>query len=131
MLRARRRFAACEPLFREMRDMHRVNMTRSELAHIERYEGHYQQAKAMYKESIVEWKRIGHRAAIAHQLECFASIAKVEEQGQRAACLFGAAEALREKIDIPMTAMERVEYDRRNCGPESEYGRKSLYLRLG
>ena len=66
----------------------------------------------MYRESIVEWKRIGHRAAIAHQLECFASIAKIEEQGQRAARLFGAAEALREKIDIPMTDMEHVEYER-------------------
>ena len=92
--------------------MHGVNMVRSELAHLERYEGHYQEAKAMYQESIVEWKRIGHRAAIAHQLECFASIAKIEEQGQRAARLFGAAESLREKIDIPMTAMEHVEYER-------------------
>ncbi len=109
---ARRRFAICDPIFREIGDMHRVNMVRSELAHIERYEGHYQQAKAMYQESIVEWKRIGHRAAIAHQLECFASIAKVEEQGQRAAHLFGAAEALREKIDIPMTAVEHIEYER-------------------
>ncbi|HUI89050.1 MAG TPA: adenylate/guanylate cyclase domain-containing protein [Anaerolineales bacterium] len=109
---SRRRFAACDPIFHEMSDHHRVNMVKSELAHIERYEGHYQRAKAMYKESIVEWKRIGHRAAIAHQLECFASIAKFEEQPQRAACLFGAAEALREKIDIQMTALERVEYDR-------------------
>lgn len=121
---ARLRFAACDPLFREMRDMHRVNMIRSELAHIERYEGHYQEAKAMYQESIVEWNRIGHRAAIAHQLECFASIAKVEEQGQRAARLFGAAEALREKIDIPMTAMEHVEYEREiadlNAGMEEK-----------
>jgi len=109
---SRRRFAICDPIFHEMKDNHRVNMVRSELAHIERYEGHYQQAKAMYKESIVEWKRIGHRAAIAHQLECFASIAKIEEQGQRAARLFGAAEALREKIDIPMTAVEHIEYER-------------------
>jgi predicted ATPase len=109
---ARRRFAICDPIFREVGDMHGVNMVRSELAHLERYEGHYQEAKAMYQESIVEWKRIGHRAAIAHQLECFASIAKIEEQGQRAARLFGAAESLREKIDIPMTAMEHVEYER-------------------
>ena len=92
--------------------MHRINMIKSELAHIDRYEGKYQQAKAVYKETILEWKRIGHRAAIAHQLECFASIAKIEKQGQRAARLFGAAEALREKIDIPMTAMEHVEYER-------------------
>ncbi|HEX2696271.1 MAG TPA: adenylate/guanylate cyclase domain-containing protein [Anaerolineales bacterium] len=109
---ARRIFMACDPLFREMGDRHRMNMIKSELGHIDRYEGNYQKAKDAYKETIVEWKRIGHRAAIAHQLECFAGIAKVEEQGGRAARLFGAAEALREKIDIPMTAMEKIEYDR-------------------
>ena len=108
---ARQRFAACDPLFREMGDKHRLNMIKSEIAHIDRYEGNYQKAKAAYKETILEWKRIGHRAAVAHQLECFASIAKIEERGQRAAHLFGAAEALRQKIDIPMTAMERVEYE--------------------
>ncbi|HUH97362.1 MAG TPA: AAA family ATPase, partial [Anaerolineales bacterium] len=123
---ARRHFAACDPMFREMGDMHRVNMIRSELAHIERYEGHYPQAKAMYRETIVEWKRIGHRAAIAHQLECFASIAKLEEQGPRAARLFGAAEALREKIDIPMTAMERVEYEREIAALKAGMDEKSF-----
>jgi predicted ATPase/class 3 adenylate cyclase len=109
---ARRIFASCDLVFHEVDDKHRMNMIKSELAHIDRYEGHYQKAKAAYKETILEWKRIGHRAAIAHQLECFASIAKIEEQGQRAARLFSAAEALREKIDIQMTSMERVEYER-------------------
>jgi hypothetical protein len=109
---ARLRFAACEPLFRDLGDRHRINMVKSELAHIERYEGHYQKAEEMYRDTLPEWKRIGHRAAIAHQLECFASIAKVQEPGPRAARLFGAAEALREKINIPMTPQERIEYDK-------------------
>jgi hypothetical protein len=109
---ARLRFAACEPLFRDQGDWHRMNMVKSELAHIERYEGHSQKAEEMYRETLPEWKRIGHRAAIAHQLECFAFIAKSQEQGQRAARLFGAAEALREKINIPMNSKERIEYDK-------------------
>jgi predicted ATPase/class 3 adenylate cyclase len=109
---ARLRFAACEPLFRDLGDRHRINMVRSELAHIERYEGHYQKAEEMYRETLPEWKRIGHRAAIAHQLECFALLAKSKEQGQRAARLYGAAETLREKIDIPMTPQERIEYEK-------------------
>ncbi len=99
---ARLQFAACEPLFRDLGDRHRANMVRSELAHIERYEGHYDTAEAIYRETLPEWQRIGHRAAIAHQLECFAALAIVREQGQRAARLFGAAEALRERINIPM-----------------------------
>jgi predicted ATPase/class 3 adenylate cyclase len=109
---ARLQFMACEPLFRDLGDRHRINMVKSELAHIERYEGHYEKAETMYRVTLPEWQRIGHRAAIAHQLECLATIAKVREQGRRAARLFGAAEALRERINIPMTPLERQEYDR-------------------
>jgi len=87
-------------------------MVQSELAHIERELAHYGQAIAMYRKTILEWKRLGHRAAIAHQLECFAFIAKAQEQIERALRLCGAAEALREKINIAMTPQERVEYDR-------------------
>jgi hypothetical protein len=113
---ARLRFLACEPIFRELGDKHRVNMIKSELAHIERYEGHYDRALGMYRETILEWERIGHRAAIAHQLECFGSIAIVQEKDERAGILFGAAEVLREKINIPMTGYERVEYEREIAG---------------
>ena len=73
---ARRQFLAIEPLFRDLGDQHRINMVRSELAHIEGYEGRYQQAESMYRETIKEWQRIGHRAAVAHQLECLAGIAR-------------------------------------------------------
>lgn len=110
--RARQQFLALEPLFRDLGDQHRINMVRSELAHIERYEGHYPQAEAMYRETIREWQRIGHRAAVAHQLECFATLAMQARQPERAVRLFGAAEALREKVGIQMTLPEQVEYDR-------------------
>jgi predicted ATPase/class 3 adenylate cyclase len=109
---ARSSFHACLPIFHDMGDRHRVNMVRSELAHMERAEGHYEIALQMYRETIVVWQRLGHRAAIAHQMECLAFIAKVHEKGERAAILFGAAEALREQIEIQMTVMERIEYER-------------------
>ena len=109
---ARSRFEACLPLFNEMGDRHRVNMVHSEFAHIERRQGHFAEAKPLYRETIQEWQRLGHRAAIAHELECLAMIAKAQEEDERAARLFGAAEDLREKINIAMTPFERVEYDR-------------------
>jgi len=109
---ARSRFRASLPFFIELGDKHRINMVQSELAHIEREQAHYGQAITMYRKTILEWKRLGHRAAIAHQLECFAFIAKAQEQIERALRLCGAAEALREKINIAMTPQERVEYDR-------------------
>ena len=109
---ARARFMACLPVFNEIGDKHRINMVQSELAHIEREQGQYQQAIPMYRETIREWQRLGHRAAIAHQLECLAFIAKAQGQVKRALRLLGAAEALREKINIAMTPPERVVYDR-------------------
>jgi len=109
---ARSGFEACLPLFTELKDRHRLAMVHSELAHIERRQGHFAQAKSLYRDTIQEWQNIGHRAAIAHELECFAFIAKAQEEDQRAARLFGAAEILREIINIPMNPPERPEYDR-------------------
>jgi tetratricopeptide (TPR) repeat protein len=109
---ARPQFESCIPLFTELKDRHRLAMVRSELAHLERREGHFAKAKSLYHETIQEWQRIGHRAAIAHELECFAFVAKVQEEDQRAARLFGAAEVLRENIHIAMSPPEHHEYDR-------------------
>lgn len=109
---ARKRFVPLLPIFRDFGDHHRSNMVRSELAHIERLEGNHEKAAAMYRETIFEWKRLGHRAAVANQLECYAFIARTRGQPERAVKLLGAAEALRELINIDMSQLERVEYER-------------------
>ena len=109
---AREKFVILLPIFAAMGDYHRTNMIHSETAHMERLEGHYEKAAQLYRKTIVEWKRLGHRAAVANQLECLAFIAKIREQTERAAKLFGAAEMIREVIHIPMNGMEQAEYDR-------------------
>jgi hypothetical protein len=109
---ARERFLYCLPLFEEMKDQHRTNMIHSELAHMDRYEGKLQQAEETYRQTIVFWQKIGHRAAVAHQLECFAFLAKAHEEPERALRLLGAAEILRERINIHMNPPEREEYKR-------------------
>jgi predicted ATPase/class 3 adenylate cyclase len=109
---ARSQFEACLPVFYKFRDRHRVNMAYSEIAHIERKQGDYKEAKLRYYKTLLEWQRLGHRAAIAHELECLAFIAKAEKDVQRAATLFGSAEMLRESISIPMNPLERIEYER-------------------
>ena len=65
----------------------------------------------IYRETILDWQDIGNRGAIAHELESFAAIAITEEEPRRALKLFGAAEALRERSNSPMTDFERVEYN--------------------
>jgi tetratricopeptide (TPR) repeat protein len=109
---ARERFTPLLAVFRDMGDQHRTNMIHSECAHMERLEGRHEKAESMYRETILEWQRLGHRAAVANQLECFAFIAKIHEQTERAIKLLGAAERLREIIKIPMSEVEQVEYDR-------------------
>jgi tetratricopeptide (TPR) repeat protein len=98
-------------VFTRLKYKHFQLATRSELGHIARHTGDLQQARQIYSETIMGWKDLGNRGAIAHELECFAFIAITEEELQHALKLFGAAEALREKAQSPMTDFERVEYD--------------------
>jgi predicted ATPase len=109
---SRESFKKVLPLFREMGDIHRATMIQSEFGHMERYEGNIDQAEQVYRETILVWQKIGHRAAVANQLEFFAFIALAHGQDERAARLLGAAEALREKIKIQMSPFERIEYDK-------------------
>ncbi len=116
---SRDNFRKILPLFREMGDIHRATMIQSEFGHMDRYEGHLDQAEQVYRETILVWKKIGHRAAVANQLEFFAFIAIAHKEDKRAARLLGAAEALREKINIQMSPFERVEYDQQVSGLRS------------
>ncbi len=98
-------------IFRRLRNKNFEYVMRSELGHVARTEQDFMQAKEIYRQTILGWQELGARPAIAHQLECFAFIAMAEEEPQRAAKLFGAGEALREKVQSPMSDNERVEYD--------------------
>jgi hypothetical protein len=99
-------------LHEEMGDQLSVTAHNSEAAHILRESGNIQEAFALYKKTIQEWREFGHRGAVAHQLECLAFIAKAREQGERAVRLMGAAEALREVSNSPMTPTQQMLYDR-------------------
>lgn len=108
--KAREKLNIAMQTMQEIGSRRNVIMIKSDLAHALRYEGNFDQAIPAYQETIREWQRIGHRAAIAHQLECLAFIAKALEQVERAAKLLGAAEALRQRIEIDMNPVEHEEY---------------------
>ena len=103
-------------LHKEMGEQLSTTAHQSAMAHAARQLGNFEEALALYDETIQEWQEIGHRGAVAHQLECFAFIAKEQEQGERAVKLMSAAEALREASSSPRTPQERVEYDRELAG---------------
>jgi predicted ATPase/class 3 adenylate cyclase len=103
-------------LHREMGDQLSVTGHQSAMAHVARQMGNYQEALALYRETLPDWQKMGHRGAVAHQLECFAFIAKAQEQGERAVKLLSAAEALREASSSLRTPQEQIEYDREVAG---------------
>ena len=109
--KAREKFKIAMQTMQEIGSHRNVTMIKSDLAHILRHERSYAEAILAYQETIKEWQRMGHRAAVAHQLECMAFIARALEQAEKATKLLGAAEALRQKIEIDMTPSERKEYE--------------------
>jgi tetratricopeptide (TPR) repeat protein len=115
-------------LHREMGDQLSVTGHQSSMAHVARQIGNYQEALALYRETLPDWQKIGHRGAVAHQLECFAFIAKAQEQGERAVKLMSAAEALREASSSPRTPQERIEYDRELAGLRAGMDEKAFNL---
>jgi hypothetical protein len=96
-----------------MRDRNFYTAGRSEIGHVLRLQGRHAEAAAVYVETLSAWQDLGHRAAVAHELECLAYCATAAGQGsfQRAAHLLGAAEALRERIGSSILLMEHQEYD--------------------
>jgi len=96
---------------------------RSDLAHLYRQEGRLDEAKAIYRQTILSWQEQGHQAAVAHQLECFAYIALIRGKFAYAAQLLGAAQIARQRINSPST--EQVEI------AEKEQAMKKLEVEIG
>jgi predicted ATPase len=89
----------------------RINMYLSERGHIERQSGNLDAALNIYSRMISSYRELGMEPAVANLLECFAMIAVQKGQLVRAGQLFGAAEALRERIQADMMPYERMEYE--------------------
>ena len=107
--RAQRHFEEGLRIFGQMGHKGMVVGMNSEIAHTKRAMGNYAEAKQTYRETIKAYQDTGNRPAVAHQLECFAMIAIVEEEPQRAAKLFGAADAIREVTGHKPTDEEQAE----------------------
>jgi hypothetical protein len=71
----------------------------SAMAHLLRREGYLEEAQAFYRQSIAGWLELGHKPAVAHQLECLAYIALAQADFSRAAMLLGAAGQTRRRLD--------------------------------
>jgi non-specific serine/threonine protein kinase len=96
--------------FMELGDERFVLAARSDLAHALRRGGRLDEASALYRETIGGWVRLGHRGAVANQLENLAFVAIELAQHDRAARLLGAAAAMREASRSAMAFDEEPEF---------------------
>jgi hypothetical protein len=115
-------------LHKEMGDQLSVTGHQSEMAHVARQMGNYQEALALYRETLPDWQKMGHRGAVAHQLECFAYIAQAQEQEEQAVKLMSAAAALRSASNSPRTPQEELEYDKALAGLRAGMDEKTFDL---
>jgi hypothetical protein len=86
---------------RALRDLGLVTIQQSDLA----------TGGCLMRESLVLWQELQSGWGMAEALEGCAHLGTAHEKPERAARLFGAAEALRERIGIGVQAFERPEYD--------------------
>ena len=106
---AAERFAVATARFAEVGDVRLGLAARSDLAHAYRRGGRLDEAEAIYPETINGWVHLGHRGAVANQLENVAYLAIERDRPERAARLLGAAEAMREAADAAMAFDEAPE----------------------
>ncbi len=81
------------------------------LGNVAREQGDYPVARAFLEESLAIRREVRDRGGIAESLAGFAALGAAQRQEERAARLWGAAEALREAIGAPLRQSERERYD--------------------
>jgi len=108
---ARARFEKAAEIAQHMGNKRMIFANRSELAHVLRANGQIDEAYAIYRAVIPGWKDLGHRAAVAHELECIAYILTHREELERAVTLLSGAQAIRKAINLPRTKIEDDEYE--------------------
>jgi tetratricopeptide (TPR) repeat protein len=109
---ARAKFNEGADIARHMGNKRMVYTNRSELAHALRENGSLNEAYEIYQEVIPGWKDLGHRAALAHELECIGYILWRREEPERGVRLLSAAQTIRHSIGAPRTAFEEIEYEK-------------------
>ena len=96
--------------FMELGDERFVLAARSDMAHALRRGGRLDEAVALYRETIGGWVHLGHKGAVANQLENIAYVTIEQGDPDRAARLLGAADAIREAAQARMAFDEEPEH---------------------
>jgi len=89
-----------------------VALVHYNLGLVARAQGDHRGAAAEFQQSVILEHELGNRRQIAANLEGLAGLAVARKQRERAGRLFGAAGALRQRIDTPLTPADRIQHGR-------------------
>ncbi|MGH8103175.1 MAG: tetratricopeptide repeat protein [bacterium] len=109
---ARRYYEESITLFRDLGNKAGIAMSLNNLGEVALKQGDLSQARSFLKEATEICRDIGDKLRAAESLEAFAYLNQAEGKSERAAQLFGAADALREILGAPLPPNERADYDR-------------------
>jgi DNA-binding NarL/FixJ family response regulator len=82
------------------------------LGHVARAQRNYERMAALFEESFVLFRELGHKAGIADCLAGLAAVAGVQGQQELAVQLFAASQALFTALGVLLDPADRAEYDR-------------------
>jgi hypothetical protein len=108
---AAERFTTAMTRFTEIGDEQLALAARSDLGHALRRGRRFPQALAIYRDTIGGWVHLGHRGAVASQLENFGYVAAEIGNAERATRLLAAADAIREAAEQPRAYDEEPEHE--------------------
>ncbi len=112
-------------LFKEMGDRRHTAQSLFGLAKVEAFQSNYAAARTLSEESLALCRKVGDKN-IAPALEGLAGVVAAQGEPAWAARLWGAAEALREAIGIPLAPVERADYESAITAASIHLGEKSF-----
>jgi predicted ATPase/DNA-binding CsgD family transcriptional regulator len=116
-------------LYREIGHRRALAESLAILARVVQAQGEKAAARSMYQESLAIARELNHLWLIASCLEGWASMVAEEGQFVWAARLWGAAEALRETIRVPIPLVERADYEHAVAAARSQLGERAFAAR--
>jgi predicted ATPase/DNA-binding SARP family transcriptional activator/Tfp pilus assembly protein PilF len=111
---------------RELGEVHFIAHCLKNLGRVAHAQSNDVEARTLYCEGFAISRAVGDRRGIAYSLVDFGVLAAAAHQTERAARLWGAAEALRENIGAPLLVREREELEREVASLRTEMGEKVL-----
>jgi ATP/maltotriose-dependent transcriptional regulator MalT len=112
--------------FQEQGDPSRMGLALSFLARVANLEGDGRRARLLYQESLASARKAGLKMLMALGLEGLADVVTTQGEQIWAARLWGAAQALRQAIGVPLPPVYRADYEHSVADTRTHLGEQAF-----